>query len=205
MPATSTAAFFEVDIRCVCPERSCLVVRERMRHLDENVNRLLRLADEKDILRVSTACVNAGPVGDILDPDHLVVRMDSQPEDWIDRLPSARKIFLEKTTLGDRDLNIEHQAYNVFKRNPNTCDLLRRLDVRLWYVFGDALDYCFRTAVEGLLSLGFEVAMVTDTVGTGIDPPEKAGEVYALLEVKGARRTSRDEIVNRFAAVGPAS
>jgi len=62
-----------------------------------------------------------------------------------------------------QQLVFRKKAFDLFS-NPNARRLFERLDCGRCVVFGVATDYCVAAAVKGLLSLGKNVTILTDTV-----------------------------------------
>jgi nicotinamidase/pyrazinamidase len=96
-----------------------------------------------------------------------------------ENLETYGHVLLEKNTL------------NVFD-NPNTDELLKRLNPRAQYVvFGVVTEYCVRLAAKGLLERGRHVALVTDAIQT-LNPVDGKHALEELTSM-GARLITTEE------------
>lgn len=189
-------AFFNVDTQQPSEDRRHLVVRPRVRDLAGRIEALLRFAARRDIFVLSTVCVNAGPVRHVLEPGTLFVPIEAEPHRWQPTLPDCRAAFLEKKTCGTPADNVRLRAYDVFHSNPNAAPLVRALGIPHWVVFGDSARYCFRSSVEGLLSLGCGVTALTDVVGRGVDSEQDKVALLRELERRGARLAGSRQLMD---------
>lgn len=179
-------AFFDVDTQQPAADMRGLVFRPRVQPFADNLERLLATAKDRNIIVVSTACVNAGPIERALSPDVLFIGIDDDPSCWENKIHSYRCFFVQKRSHGGPAINIRTRAFDPFVANPNADRLIRALDVERWVVFGDSAGYCFRSTVEGLLRRGCCVTALSDTVGVGVDSVEVRDSVLLELERRGA-------------------
>ena len=88
---------------------------------------------------------------------------------------------------------IEKESFDVFS-NPNTEDILKRLNPKNVVVFGVATDYCVKAAVLSLLTKKYEVMVVEDAIKAVSSETEK----IAIEEMKksGAKFIKTKEIIS---------
>ncbi len=135
---------------------------------------------------VGSACPYAVPILDCLDEGASYVTVDglSPPQQPL----TGREIFLERRGCATPDENVRTRAYDVFVSNPNAAAVIRGLAIRRWAVFGLALEYCIMAAAEGLLKLGFDVAVLVDAVvRSARSSPQTVEATYRSLQQQGAR------------------
>ena len=106
----------------------------------------------------------SGPVGN--DQRPLVLH---EHEPWGVALRGGIQVILEKCHL---------DAFT----NPCAQEVVRRSGIGSWIVFGVATDYCVRLSVLGLLKLGRQVTVVSDSIRGVAD----ATSEQAIIEMKAA-------------------
>lgn len=92
---------------------------------------------------------------------------------------------------------VEKDALDLFT-NPQTEDLVQRLDAEEYVVYGVATEYCVRLAALGLLRRGRRVALLTDAI-RGIDPAAVEKTLQEIQQAGGVLR-SAEEILTAAAA-----
>lgn len=188
-------AFFNVDTQQPSEDGRSLVFRPRVEPIRPALESLLAFAERAGIVTLATACVNAGPLRHLLGPDALFVSLDADAGPRPDDLRSRRLIWLEKRSCGSPELNRQYRAFDVFTANPHIPDVLARLSIPHYAVFGDAVGYCVRSTAEGLLRRGFRVTLLSDAVANGVDTDEVRGQVLADLSARGARLMTTSDLI----------
>lgn len=191
-------AFFNVDTQQPSEAMDTLVFRPRVAPFEPRLAALLDFARDNDILTVCSACVNAGPVEQVLPPDALFVSTDADAVDWRERLDGHRTVWIEKRTCGSPEINVQQRAFDLFHANPHMADVLRELGIPHYVVFGDSVGYCTRSTAEGLLRLGYGVTLVSDAIGQGIDSEQRRDEVIESLRDRGAAVTETESLLREL-------
>jgi len=123
----------------------------------------------------------------ILGKHKVVSFRDVCTEDEMDKIVSEYpQIILEKNVL------------NIFS-NPNTLNILEAVSPEEVYVYGVAIEYCVKEAVEGLIKHGFSVIVVEDAVKE-ISHIEKE-KLFSLWNKKGIKFIKTKGLINRANAV----
>ncbi len=138
--------------------------------------------DDAEFQRFPAHCVRGTPgaaiVPELKAADAVHVR-NSATSSIPGNLSELQQVILEKQTL------------DVFD-NPNTEKLLAQFPADCEFiVFGVVTELCVRLAVEGLLSRGRSVALVTDAIET-LDP-EQGQQTLVDLKARGTRLISTSE------------
>ena len=146
-----------------------------------NLGRLSRLAADRGIPVVATACCHAPEDAEMAQfPPHCMAGTEGERRVGETECPDSVVLKAGERLEGPlpRHLTLQKQAFDVFSR-PDAGGLIARYaesDPR-FVVYGVATDYCVKAAVEGLLARGCRVAVVVDAI-RAIDPDAEA----ALLE-----------------------
>ncbi|HPQ70038.1 MAG TPA: isochorismatase family protein [bacterium] len=158
-------AFFDVD-SLECGEGCAFAYRPRMEPLRAQLDELHELAGRENIRTLYCTCCSGRMLAPGENPDVLFVPLDETQTAWRDELDAHRMIYLAKAAFGSPERNAEHQAWDMFAFNKNAAPLLRALDIPHWIVFGNALELCVDSAVQGLLAAGMRVTVVADVLAS---------------------------------------
>jgi nicotinamidase/pyrazinamidase len=152
-----------------------------------NIKKLFDYAKEHKIKILSS--VDAHKINDPefkIFPPHCV--KDTPGNQKIEASTCKNRIVIEnkkqeaiETILDYEQIIIEGQTFDVFD-SINTDEIIRKLDVSDYVVFGVATDYCIKAAVLGLIRRGYKASLVTDA----IKAITKEGEKEALKEMRDA-------------------
>ncbi len=165
-----------------------------------NIKKLFDYAKEHKIKIISS--VDAHKINDPefkIFPPHCV--KDTPGNQKIEASTCKNRIVIEnkkqdavETILDYEQIIIEGQTFDVFD-SINTDEIIRKLDARIYVVFGVATDYCVKACALGLLKRGFNVSLVTDA----IKAITKEGEKGALSEMRdaGVVFISTQEVIER--------
>ena len=102
----------------------------------------------------------------------------------------AQKIT--ESIMNHEQIIVESQTFDIFE-SINTDKIVKKLDAKIFVVFGVATDYCVKAAALGLLKRGYNVSLVTDATKS----ITKEGNGKALNEMKnaGAVFITTDDII----------
>jgi nicotinamidase/pyrazinamidase len=143
-----------------------------------NLERLSRVARERGITVVATACAHSEDDEEFQRfPPHCLAGTRGQERVAATRCEPSLILDAGETTLPaelPRHVTILKKEFDVFS-NPITEPIVARLKAAdpLFVVYGVATDYCVAAVVEGLLARGCRVALVVDAV-RAIDPVQEA-------------------------------
>ncbi len=160
------AAFFDVDTQWGDRASQCLLLRVHLKDMAPVYDRMAEIIQARAARVVATLCVQSPVIDLTTHPDLVWVPMEDSHPDWRDRVESGNRFVLEKRTCGSPEANREARAFDVFFAHPYASDLIRRIGIRKWYVFGRA-EMCVGAVVNGLLALGLDVTVVSDAVAPG--------------------------------------
>ncbi len=113
-------------------------------------------------------------------PEAELIPAEQQDRAAVEKLQRTGAVIVEKTT------------YDPFT-NPNMQELVESLGQAEYVVYGVAIDYCVKKAVEGLLHARKPVTIVVDAV-RAVDPAE-GQRVLDELVSQGARLATTDELL----------
>jgi len=115
------------------------------------------------------------------------------------------KVISPKSVYANDELNrivseypqivIEKNVLNVFS-NPNTSNILERIAPEEVYIYGVAVEYCVKEAIEELVSRGFSVIVVEDAVKE-ISASEKK-KLFSLWKGRGVRFIKTKSVINKL-------
>jgi len=193
----SVFGLFNVDTQQPSDSHRCLVFRPRVEPIAEVLQRLLDFAAATDTPIVHTACVNAGPVEQVISDNTLFIPIDDDETRWGSRLARYKAVYLQKVSCGSPEENVRTRAYDIFHANPNTVGVLARMGITRWGVFGDSVRFCLQSTVRGLLSLGYDVTALADAIGPGIDSEAVKTDILRQLARDGARVETVAEFLGR--------
>jgi nicotinamidase/pyrazinamidase len=181
-------------------------------HIAPNLKQLTEFARASDILIVATADDHH------LDDEEISEHPDFEntfPAHCIHNTPGAHKIpatamnhpvvveieaeppkaLRERVLDHDGEILIKKKRFDVFS-NPNTGVVLDALDPAHVVVYGVALDVCDRFAVEGLLSRGATVHLVTDAVRA--IRPDRGDALLRQWQARGVRLVTTGQVVGGY-------
>ena len=190
-------AFFNVDTQQPSEDMDRLVFRPRVTPMVSQLQAMLDFADANDVLTVCTACVNAGPVEKVLPEGALFISAAADDVRWFGHLDGFRQIWIQKLACASRDLNIENRVFDLFYTNPHTGYVVEELLIPHYVVFGDSAGYCTRTTAEGLLRLGYQVTLISDAIGKGINTEQEKEVILQELCDEGAKCCTTEEFLAR--------
>jgi len=90
---------------------------------------------------------------------------------------------------------IEKHVLDIFS-NPNTLNILEAVSPEEVYVYGVAIEYCVKEAVDSLVKHGFSVVVVEDAVKE-ISHPEKK-RLFTLWNKKGIKFIKTKDLINKL-------
>jgi nicotinamidase/pyrazinamidase len=163
-----------------------------------NLKRLVDAAREGRVFLVADACVHSPEDEEFKQwPPHCLagtpgaemIQETMTENPFV--IPNKPGVELPKDLETYGHVLLEKNTLDVFD-NPNTEELLKRLNPRAEYVvFGVVTEYCVRLAAKGLLERGHRVALVSDAIQT-LNP---ADGKHALEELtsQGARLITTEE------------
>ena len=159
-------ALFDAD--CLeCSELGEIILRPRVRPFRENLRQLYEASAAHELPLVFTTCCSGRMLRPEQRPDVLFVPLDSRKQEWKAGIPFKRLIYLEKKAYGQPSLNFACRAFDMFSDNGNAGHLVKSLQVDEWIVFGNGLDLCVSSAVDGLLLHGQKVRFLPDCMCSG--------------------------------------
>jgi len=95
-----------------------------------------------------------------------------------------------------KDIIIYKNKFDVFKGNSYTDEILEILKPKDIYVYGVALDYCVKYAIEGLVERGYQVFLVTDATKGIVEKNLK--DLLDKWEEEGIRMITTEELEKKF-------
>lgn len=198
--------FFDIDTQHDFMDESGALAVPAAAAIKPNLERLLRLAGERQFATISSRC--AHEPGD--------AEFEIFPPHCLEGMPGAERIFAALPALPrsevavdappDRSAVIEAGQHYVVKKK--AFDLfsnawLNDLRVRGVFanqecvVFGVATDYCVRAAALGLAEAGARVLLVEDAV-RGV-APDTTAQTLVEMRAAGVVFTTTAEVLKRFA------
>lgn len=137
----------------------------------------------------TTCCSGRMPAeGDLDGVCHVPLAEDPR---WRRKVEHNQHFYLAKKSHGDPKINMSCRAFDVFQDNHNAVELLRRLKVQQWVVFGNGFDLCVRHTVLGLLRAGCSTTLLADVrISSASGTPASEAETLQLLEHRGATVSS---------------
>jgi nicotinamidase/pyrazinamidase len=175
-----------------------------------NLKRLVDAAREGRVFLVADACVHSPPDEEFKQwPPHCLAGtpgaemiQETMTENPF-LIPNQPGVELPEDLETWGHVLLEKNTLDVFD-NPNTEELLKRLNARAEYVvFGVVTEYCVRLAAKGLLERGHRVALVSDAIQT-LNPAD-GKRALDELTAKGARLITTQEalaLLNTETAAG---
>jgi nicotinamidase/pyrazinamidase len=213
MPSAAKTIFWEVDVQrdFMLPEGKLYVPGAEK--IVANMDALVDVARQNRVFLVSSADAHNPDDPELRQwPPHclkgtsgaaLLPEASAEPRLVI---PNQKGFGLPKDFGDYRQVTLEKNTLDVFD-NPNTDALLARLDSvnsgegkwdTQFVVFGVATEYCVGCTVEGLLSRGRPVAIVTDAVRAIAE--DKGKRLLGIWRGRGARLVTTEEALAGLAA-----
>ncbi len=193
---------FEVDCREKALNGDGLSFVPRAEPFSERIHRIHELVKDAELPFVFTTCcadrlpTKADPAG------ALVVPMDEDDREWVDELPGAKPICIEKTTWGSPKANTVHCAWDMFRHNGNARRLIEELGVRRWIVYGVGIDLCVSSAAKGLLAAGCKVVILDDILTNNAGgSPESMRRMLDDLGEMGVETMASEDFLAAASAV----
>ncbi len=102
----------------------------------------------------------------------------------------AQKIT--ESIMNHEQIIVESQTFDIFE-SINTDKIVKKLDAKIFVVFGVATDYCVKAAALGLLKRGYNVSLITDA--TKSITKEGNGKALNEMKIAGAVFITTDDII----------
>lgn len=192
-------AFIDVDTQYDFMDPNGNLYVEGSEEIVPNIARMLDHARENRIPVVGSVDAHVEKDPEFQDfPPHCVKGTPGQKKLPETSLP-LQKIIPQDVKVDDALLAppgpviLEKSAIDGMLKNPNIDVALKSTGAKKFIVFGVALDYCVKTAIEGLLDRGYEVDLVTDATRS-VDP-EKGRKVLEQLKKRGVGTITTEEVL----------
>jgi len=198
----SNPGFFDVDCRQMTDGNQWGYM-PRMFPVKDKLDRLFAFIEENRYTLAAMSCVRANMPQRGSREDMLFIPLDPEDSAWQDVYEQYRMYYLEKKPRCATDpIDRANGPHQVFLHNKNAVDLLSRLDVSEWIVFGNALDACGNLVVEKLLELEYKVVFLSDVMVPGVaaqaeDPEAIKARTYASWREKGAIQLTLDQLLQQ--------
>jgi nicotinamidase/pyrazinamidase len=98
---------------------------------------------------------------------------------------------VEAETASVSQIVVQKQKVDCFT-NPNLKPLLKLLKVERFLVYGVLTEFCVRSAMFGLLQMGFRVEAVTDAIGSF--DPEAGNSIIRQFQAEGGKLTTVKQV-----------
>jgi nicotinamidase-related amidase len=197
---SSSTGFFEVDGRELANCGDCLAFVPRALRFQKRLEHLESRARHTGSPFVYTICCADRFLESDRQAESVVVPLDRTATAWIEQLPGAKRIHLEKPReCGDHAMDAKLLVWDMFLHNANAPRLFEALQVRHWVVYGIGIDHCVSSAAKGLLHLGYEVTVLSDVLvsNAGGNDATRSAMLTKLHEL-GARIKAYDEFLASF-------
>lgn len=140
--------------------------------------------DSREFEQWPPHCVRGTP-GQLKVPETLLRKYTIVPQE-------RRTLLTEEELHRYRQWILEKDDLDLFA-NPQSDDLVKRLDAAQYVVYGVATEYCVQLAVKGLLERKRPVTLLVDAIRE--IQPEDGQAVLRELEAGGARLAQTEEIL----------
>lgn len=196
----SEVAFFDVDCLFWDDDSKSLTCKSgRVEPISDKIYALHDYAVNQKIPMLFTTCCSANmPDNDDMNSlGMLYIPLDSNEREWKNKINQTQSFYIAKKAFGNPKMNYDKKATNMFKDNKNLRILLDIMGIKKWVVFGDAFELCTLTAIQGLLSNGYQVTVLEDVISSSHSGSiEQRNQILSDLKKKGVIVTNFQDVVN---------
>ena len=195
---------------------SCLIMAEKMSSVRRGLREIIDATDRLNAPILATSCLGILRGNPTLSLTETVSAMKGSAND---RLPqgfsggtayvpmnateadiahalTCKRIVFERLSCKSGDENVRLRTYDVFGVNKHAREIVRRLGMRHWLVFGAGFDHCLVAAVEGLRQLGMPVSVLSEgCINGGRSTPATTLASIERIRASGAKWSSLPEII----------
>lgn len=168
MEISKKIGFFDVDSRELSEDGKELSFRDRVSPIIKKLDLLYDFAYKNKIKILFSTCCSGRFLKKNSFDYVLYVPLSKKDRSWEKKIDNFRYYYIAKRTYNNPRKNSEACLYNIFRYNENCMDLIKKLKIKKWVIFGNGFNFCVYNICKKMLKNNIKIIILKDTVIQGI-------------------------------------